>query len=148
MSTKDQFMYVDVQQVDSYLWVGASPPVDLKGMFDFVVLCAEEDQRPRNIPTMQVPFSDIEWMDDQTLDMIRDATFEINMRRRNKQKVLVSCIAGVNRSAFVAAMALRRAGSSAEDALARIRSHRFPAVGMRPLSNREFVRQLQYAEAT
>ena len=65
----------------------------------------------------------------------------VHVLRMRGRRVLVTCAAGVNRSAFVAAEALVRGGWTSAGAIERIQERRIPPVGMpTPLSNRQFVR--------
>lgn len=136
--------YTNVDRVAVRLWVGGRPPRSLKGSrFGLHVLCALEDQIPRGIPTVYCPLDDIE--DEMDVDSRRDvvlAAREVNKARRQGVEVLVTCQAGVNRSALVAAVALIQTGVHPVVALKKIRERRHPKIGMVPLSNRRFVRLL------
>ena len=54
----------------------------------------------------------------------------------------MTCQAGVNRSAFVAALALMFSGLGAGEAVELIREKRKPPIGMTPLCNTTFVELL------
>jgi protein-tyrosine phosphatase len=136
---------IDAHRVSKHLWVGSKPPRSLKGSrFGLSVLCALEDQIPRDVPTVYCPLVDIE--DEMDAESRRDAILaarEVNKARRKGVDVLVTCYAGVNRSAFVAALAMIQAGGRPAEVITKIRLRRVPAGGRyEPLSNREFVRLL------
>lgn len=133
---------LEANRVAPKLWVGSSPPLELaKEGFDLSVLCAVEDQTPRDIETFHVPLIDVEKKPDvEVLGMAFAAAVRINDARSAGQRVLVTCVAGVNRSAFVAALALVRGGWTPEGAIEKIRERRVPQVDMTPLCNRVFER--------
>lgn len=135
---------MDAHRVAPKLYVGSTPPPKIAVYgFNVLVLCALEDQKPRDVLTLHAPLVDIEDpIDSESLRDAVKAAMIIHDFRQQGERVLVTCAAGVNRSAFVAALSLIRGGWTPQGAIERIRERRKPPVGMRPLSNREFVRVL------
>ena len=138
-------MNIDAHRIAPKLYIGSRPPEQLaKHGFDLVVLCALEDQRHRDIPSILVGLIDVEdKMDRADITRALHAATAINDARRVGQRVLVTCQAGVNRSSLVAAMALIQSGWTAAGAIERIRERRDPPIGMMPLENRRFVQILR-----
>lgn len=136
---------VEAHRVASKLWVGSSPQSSLAGQgIDLLVLCAMEDQGARDVPTLRVPLDDSEApMSRAHIVMAVDAARQINRYRANGRRVLVTCRAGVNRSSFVAAIALIDSGWTASGAIDAIRDNRKPLNGMVPISNRRFEAMLR-----
>lgn len=135
---------LEAHRVAPKLWVGSSPPMALeKEGFSLSVLCALEDQQVRDIETLRVPLVDMEQrMARDDIALAFAAACQINDARNANRRVLVTCQAGVNRSAFVAALALVRGGWTPQGAIERIRERRVPPVGMTPLCNRVFERMV------
>jgi protein tyrosine/serine phosphatase len=144
---------IEASRVGPKLWVGSFPSADLKGRgFDAVALCAAEKQNIEpNIPTLRVHLDDAEFTDDEMNEVFahaHKAARLVSRIRRRGGRVLVTCRAGINRSALVAAISLMMLdGLSAEQAVNQIRNTRGPRTmegwGMLPLSNKSFVRALQ-----
>ncbi len=136
---------VDSHRIAPKLHIGGHPPARLREYgFDLVVLCALEDMRRRDIQTIYVGLIDVEDpMEPAALDRALQAARQINDARRLGKRVLVTCQAGVNRSALVAAMALIQSGWTVSGAIERIRDRREPPIGMMPLENERFVKILQ-----
>ena len=132
---------IDAHCVADKLWVGSYPQVPgTCGYFDVVVLCAVELQTA-DLPgchVVKAPLDDAKPTPKELQTAVSAARTVHEFRRRGK-RVLVTCAQGVNRSAFVAAMALMLAGDSAHQAISRIREFRKPPIGMTPLSNTHFV---------
>jgi protein-tyrosine phosphatase len=134
---------IEAHRVAPKLYVGSSPPAVLKYRgFDVSVLCALEDQSPRGILTLHVPLVDIEELHPGEIHEAAAVAQVVHNFRQDGSRVLVTCAAGVNLSAFVAALTLVCGGWTPAGAIERIRERRVPPVGMRPLSNRRFVRAI------
>lgn len=133
---------LDAHEISKNLWIGARPTDrDVRGHFDLVVLCAEEYQPRLPVQTLYVPVDDGVVTEDLVKATL-GASREVVKALKKGKRVLVSCWAGVNRSALVTALALMQLGHTADGAIARIRAKRQPKIGMRPLSNAHFVRYL------
>lgn len=134
------------------LLVGSAPPlgsaVRHSGV-DVLVLCAEEFQpSSRNFPGVLVihaPFDDGE-LDEATRRMSREAASRVALHMQEGRTVLVTCMAGRNRSALVAALALMRlTGLPGAEWAAHLRRKRRPRCGGEVLSNPDFYDALQRA---
>lgn len=132
---------IDAHRIDDKLWIGSYPRVpETCGYFDVVVLCAVEKQSV-NLPgchIVKAPLDDDKPTQRELQTAVSAARTVHEFRRRGK-RVLVTCAQGVNRSSFVAAMAMMLAGDSASQAISKIREFRKPPIGMTPLSNTHFV---------
>ena len=73
------------------------------------------------------------------------AARKIQALRKKGAKVLVTCAQGINRSAFIVALALMMDGASAKQAIKCIRQQRKGTI-MKPLSNKAFVEVLKKYE--
>ena len=138
-------MTLDAHCVATGLWVGGYPgsSVTLRHSFDVLVLCAEELQGvDTDIEVLRVPFDDTS-AKQPPLSQLLEMAQRINRRRLAGKRVLVTCAAGVNRSAFVAALALVLEGRSAKAVIRRIRARRQPPVGGHALRNALFVALLK-----
>jgi protein-tyrosine phosphatase len=128
--------------------VGSVPPNRLRETgVDVVVLCAEEMQHlAPDVFTVRVPLRDSRLTDTEFSRALRAAN-GVSQAREAGKRVLVTCAAGVNRSALVAAMSLMlHERLPAADAIVQIRHFRRPPVGMMPLSNPTFVEALRVLE--
>jgi protein-tyrosine phosphatase len=138
---------IDAHRIAPKLYIGSIPPNNLaEHGFDVSVLCAAEDIHARDVRhTLRVPLDDVETkMSPQLLGMAVAAADRINDYRAEGLRVLVTCQAGVNRSSFVAALALVRSGWTPAGAIDRIRRNRVPPIGMTPLSNRMFRKLIRH----
>ena len=143
---------IDAHRVGSKLWVGSCPilwgieapltiPEILKARgFDLVVLCAEELQElPLGVPMLKVPLDDHEITIGEYRRALRAASL-ITKRRKQNERILVTCQMGVNRSSLVAAMSLMlHERLTAKQAIEQIQERRKPAIRMQPLVNKSFV---------
>lgn len=126
------------------LWVGSAPdPTKPYPEFDAIVLAAEEFQ-----PTFEnfkgtvirAPFDDTAYPTAKERKIAIRAAREVAKRLRKGQRVLVTCVMGLNRSALVAGLALKMASKlTTEEIIARIRKARGPLA----LSNKAFERFLR-----
>lgn len=92
------------------LYVGSKPPPDRELAFDVVVLCAEEYQPTRMTfrgELVHCPIPD-DVLDKAQIRLTLDTAAKVVAAIASKQRVLVTCRAGLNRSALVAAMALAK----------------------------------------
>lgn len=135
---KQTTSYSDVSSVAPRLWVGSRPPVELEipGV-DVLVLCAQEIQPPTLAfkgRIIRCPLPDAELTRDEVnraLIASRGAAEALVAKKR----VLSTCAMGLNRSAFVAALALGRVTYlSADQLIALIRQRRHEQC----LSNQHF----------
>lgn len=120
----------DVNAVAPRLWVGSRPPVDVDlPHVDVLVLCAKEFQPAKLVfhgEVLRCP------MDDATLtrDEINRALITskaVAAALTAKRRVLSTCAMGLNRSAFVAALALGRITyASADELVEQLRARRDP----------------------
>jgi protein-tyrosine phosphatase len=142
---------IDAHRIAPKLWVGSYPESPaVCNLFDVVVLCARGLQTlPYTGPRiLHAPLNDSKPTDAE-IRIASDAAVAVHVLRRRgsfsqrePQRVLVTCAAGLNRSALVAAMALILDGDSAEQAIARVRANRKSPSGYEALNNGDFVRFL------
>jgi protein-tyrosine phosphatase len=104
---------LDANEVHPGLWVGALPPEGYavrRAGFDAVVLCARQyqDGHYEGVHVLRCPLDDggvplvpVQW--DRAVDAARKVAGAVKRGAR----VLVTCQMGINRSALVAALALR-----------------------------------------
>jgi len=127
------------------LWVGGPPPADrdLPG-FDVIVLCAEEHQVPLPLfhgRVIRCPLRD-DVIDTPRTHAALSAAVSVARALRAGQRVLVTCHAGLNRAALVAALALARiTRMTADEIVQTMKLRRHPLA----LSNPSFVRLIQLA---
>lgn len=137
--------YTDFDRIIPGLYVGAFPaPGDiLPRNFDTIVFCAKDFQPPKEeypgIEIIRARMVDDELTAQQEV-IARQAALAIAQRVRDGKQVLVTCAAGINRSAFIAAVTLvMLTGKPGWWALNLVRSLRKPPPGQVPvLSNRDF----------
>jgi protein-tyrosine phosphatase len=135
---------IDADQIIKNLWQGSAPPagdiLSRKG-FKLVVLAAEEHQNAdlyTDIDVYLAPSDDIPSRDcvEQFLPIWLDAAKHVANTLKNGDKVLVTCMAGLNRSGMVTALTLTMLTTlTGNEIVDRIQSRREFA-----LSNREFER--------
>lgn len=137
---------MDADEIAPGLWVGATPmPLrEAHGRyFDYVAACAYElqPQPSRTVGVIRVPLDDAV---PSRREIVRalDGARVVNKLRSQRQRVLVCCAQGRNRSAWVAAMCLMQDGCSAEAAISELRTKRQPRNGP-VLSNEAFVQVLR-----
>lgn len=100
----------DASNVYPKLWVGAKPPVDRSyPSIDMIVLCAAEYQ-PQTFPHFTGPLVRVAIPDDHlSSDELRRALAggtTVAKALAAGKRVLVTCAAGINRSALVASLGL------------------------------------------
>jgi protein-tyrosine phosphatase len=135
---------LDATAVFGNLWIGAEPPPDLKMLCPWqVVVFAAKEIQPRYLGRtdkllIYAPLRDAV-ISSQEKQIAAEAGAEIAHLLTLEAKVLVTCAAGLNRSALIAALAMVTLGVSPEDAMAEIRAAR----GAGALSNPSFVKFLR-----
>lgn len=148
----------DCDRVSGTLWVGSLPPLDsrLRATVDVVAFTAEEHQPPRQklqyLISIKAPLSDDGYpLKPKQWKAAVKAAERIRHYLDLGERVLVTCHAGRNRSALVAAMALMMpphmnmasiqtpACVRSEQAIALVRKARGPFT----LSNASFVQHLR-----
>jgi hypothetical protein len=130
-------------EVAPRLFVGSKPPAGRHACVDAIVLAAIEYQPPVNLfPGVEVIYAPLD--DDPSRPMREDeiaiatkAAGRVARRLHAGKRVLVTCAAGLNRSALIAAIAMHDVfGMGADEIVARIRRAR----GEWALSNPNFER--------
>lgn len=121
------------------LWIGGKPEAGqrMSSKWDVVVLCAKEHQPSAyafpDVEVLHCPIDDAELTRDE-LQRVRRCSKTIAHRLSSGHRVLVTCQMGINRSALVTAMAMKRlTGWPAEKIISTIRLGRKGA-----LSNEHF----------
>lgn len=135
---------LDASNITKRLWVGSKPPIDRDlPDFDVLVLCAQEIQ-PRRPElsfhglTIHCPLPDSA-LSSQEISVALLAGKRVAEEIGSGRRVLVTCHAGLNRSALVAAFAiLRRYRTPVPDVIELMRTRRSSAA----LSNPFFVTYL------
>lgn len=130
---------LDASNIATRLWVGAAPPVDRDlPDFDMLVLCAQEIQPPVlafSRQLVRVPLPDAALSEDQIRRALQGGRTVAEALTQGK-RVLVTCYAGLNRSALVASLGLGLVTQLGPlEIIARVRRRRSPDA----LSNRYFV---------
>lgn len=90
------------------LWVGGKPPLDREIPFDTLVLCAREVQPERlgfSKQVIRVPLPDSS-LSSYELRRALAGGQQVAAALAGRRRVLVTCYAGLNRSALVASLAL------------------------------------------
>lgn len=141
---------LDAHQVHDYgmtgaIWVGSVPPRGRalsRAGFSHLVLCADDYQFPAdlfpNVHVIHCPYEDIDGVTPSkaTLALIFAAARAASEAARGGGKVLITCAAGINRSALCAALAMRMMGVRPHLAVTAIRARRYAYC----LSNETFLR--------
>lgn len=131
----------DWNEVYPNLFVG-SAPLAMPAQFDLLVLAASEHQPKFEYRSDQgilyVPLDDRPPTQREKMMALRGALLVHSYLVRGK-KVLVTCHQGLNRSSWIAALALRMMGLKTNVALARIRHARGPMA----LNNKGFVKTVE-----
>lgn len=152
---------LDASHIIGKLYVGSFPPLGsvLRKYMDVVVLCAQERQVDKNnfrgMSVRHCPlYDDGTPMDEQEHNRARVVARHIRRDLDRGRRVLVTCMAGLNRSALVGGLALMMPSGLSMN---RVLDHSTPsclnsvqvtflmrrARGERALSNPWFVRELQ-----
>lgn len=122
---------LDASNIVRRLWVGSVPPFDRDlPEFDVLVLCAREIQPERiafGKQVLRVPLPDATLTDGE-LATAMDGARSTARALREGRRVLVTCQAGLNRSALVAGLALRMITKlDGMDVIELMRTRRAPA---------------------
>lgn len=124
---------LDAHEVHERLWVGSVPPRG-PGLarlgFTHVVLCANDFQFAASdfdgVTVVHCPFEDSDTVvSGATTALVFATARAVSEAQRAGGTVLVTCAAGINRSALVAALAMRMLGVQPWAAVERIRATRF-----------------------
>jgi len=134
---------IDADEIIPGLWQGEKPRFGSyvrDAGFNLLVLCAEEFQPPAHkftgIDVVHAPNQDQDYYPPSRVQLqgALDAATKVSEALQAKQKVLVTCWAGINRSGLVSALALHLfLGISGDDACALVKKGRPIA-----LSNSQF----------
>lgn len=101
----------DAGRIGGSIYQGSMPDSDWIESFDVLVLAAWENNDPSfyaNVRTIVAPGEDVrDWpVDADDIDRWREAAKDVALHVRNGREVLVTCMAGLNRSSMITAMAL------------------------------------------
>lgn len=127
------------------LYVGGAPtPADRVDQWaDALVLCAEEFQptdsylEASRVEVMRVPLGDVnEPMTPADFARILAVSKKVANRLDEGKRVVVTCLAGLNRSCLIAGMAMRTIGMGGDDVVRNLRAAR----GDKGLCNESFER--------
>lgn len=141
---------MNADEVGKNLWVGGLP-TDARAVdknFDALVLAAKEFQdvfpvhKYPNTKLILAPLNDAKPSAKEQATALK-AALEVHDLNKQGKKVLVTCAAGVNRSALIAGLSMVVAGDNAQHAINRIRKHRKPPSGSTPLFNPHFQKMLR-----
>lgn len=108
------FKILDIDNIWKTLWQGSAPPIGnilVEKGFTTLVLAAKEFQRADLYPDVEVLLAPSD--DDcrfhrmmQFVPMWENVARQVAQRVKNGDKVLVTCLAGLNRSGFITTLAL------------------------------------------
>lgn len=142
---------LDATQLAPKLYIGSAPPVGPEladSGFDVLVLCAEEYQPPlRDFPglssVIHAPFDD-DVLDEETIDMAVSSAMDVHDHVLDGERVLVTCMAGRNRSGLVCAIALHLLTCcDPRDAALHVKRNRVGSDGGEALTNPHFIEFLK-----
>lgn len=143
---------INADEIVPGLWQGALPPkgevLTLMG-YECLVLAAIEFQLPKEwFPGLHVIHAPNE--DDgspltkEQLGIALAAAQQVALRVQDRQKVLVTCAQGINRSGLITALALRfMYGWPGERCIKQVRTRRLLNGGRQALSNEYFTQALR-----
>jgi protein-tyrosine phosphatase len=135
---------IDAHEVHERIWVGSVPQrggaVASRG-FTHLVLCADDFQFPAEdfpgVTVLHAPFVDADTVVPRSsMTLVFVAARAVAEAHRGGAKALVTCAAGINRSALVACVAMQMLGVEPWISVERVRALRFPYC----LSNEAFKR--------
>lgn len=135
---------LDANEIIPGLWIGSKPPKGeflYKNGYTHVVLCSTDYQLPvsdfPNVNVIHCPFEDnSNIMSNNTMALVFVTAKLVAEAHKAGGKVLVTCYAGINRSALIAALALKTLGYSSFFAIESLRENR----NKRCLENKTFER--------
>jgi len=150
---------MNADEVSKNLWVGGLPtdPEAVDKNFDVLVLAAKSHQdifpvhkypktKVIHVPLDDEPFSPNPPPKEDVAKALK-AGLEVHEANSKGKKVLVTCQAGVNRSALVAGLAMVVGGLNADHVINRIRKRRKPPTKSVPLFNKHFRKVLRDVDA-
>lgn len=135
---------IDADRIAPRLYQGSAPPLGTelrRAGFDMLVLMAEEHQPDARafdgIAVVHGPIDDAELTELEWQHVVRAARI-VARRHQSGGRILVTCMAGLNRSGITTALALHLlTGCSGKDAVKIVQARRDFALG-----NKSFVRRL------
>ena len=142
-------------QITNHIWIGGGTSLEQNDLqFDIVFVVAEEledyakkfARENKRIRTYFVPLDDHKPTTDEIAKACKTAVAAAVAVKHGKS-VLFVCSAGLNRSAWIAAMTMMELGSSAEQAIAKIRRKRRHPMGFTALFNKDFLEVLRTIDA-
>jgi protein-tyrosine phosphatase len=151
-------LFVEADEIVPQIWQGPWPGTGryvASSGFGLLVLCAQELQEPaESFPDVKVVYAPN--YDDGVHDLTRDllkvaieAARQVEDAYRQGIKCLITCRAGLNRSGLVTGLALHMIfGWDGRTCVRRVQRMRKPYQGVKPLSNRQFVRALYNLKQT
>ena len=112
-----------------YLYIGSAPyenvTIDLATV---LVLCAMEYQPPSSaflgMILLRCPIADEKTLTFQQLTMVKETAIKVAAYVQNGTSVLCTCLMGLNRSALVVGLAMRKLGYTGDDTIDMIRKYR------------------------
>jgi len=124
---------MNANYVTKNLMVGSAPnkeDLDFVGnVADVLVLCAKQNQLPgcqkEGLEILRVPLTD-DVLTHSELVRALAAGDKVAARLKEGKRVMSTCMAGINRSALIAGLAMRKRGSSYKTTLETIRDARGP----------------------
>ena len=127
-------------QVWDRLFVGSAPTrASIKtGRFDVLVLCAAEDQRDKlklpHVEILRCPITDhpSDPLTRQELALSMNVGLAVAERCARGKRVLCACTKGLDRSPFIACLAIELAGVPAAKAIAAVKKARPGALDANP----------------
>ncbi len=145
---------IDAHEIIPGLWQGGAPPSGddvAKAGFDLLVLCATGWQPPSEdfpgVGVIRAPFDDHVLNVDERGTARRAARMVASALKAGR-KVLVTCVAGINRSGLVTALAIHeRMGYSGKACVELVRGKRWVGNLGTALQNRHFVSFLERIES-
>jgi hypothetical protein len=125
---------IEATEVHERVWVGSAPDrgsVVADRGFTHLVLCAHQYQPAADVfpgvTVLHCPYEDDDSiMTGSTMTAVFLAARAVAEAQKGGGNVLVTCVAGINRSALVASLALQMLGVPAWITVERIRAKRYP----------------------
>lgn len=142
---------IDAHEIVPLLWQGSKPPAGPQvaaAGFQVLVLCAREFQPApmyfSGVPTIiHAPNDDHHFVTRQDIQLAVNTASRVAEHLQRGEKILVTCLAGINRSGLVVALTLHKAfGYSGQSCIDLVRRRRILADGDDALTNTYFVEAL------
>lgn len=129
------------EDAEGAVWAATSSNPDARSFrVHLLVLCAQYQPRTKALDILSAPFYDQPFASREearrVIGVAGRAAFFVAQRVAARQRVLVCCQAGLNRSGLVSGLALRNLGVGGESAVRKIRRARGPSA----LGNASFAR--------